>query len=238
MNIKFDLVFFIQNKRGVEMNSKQIAIKYIAPKIEDPKMIFFDIKILESILFWARHSTREFFSTQPSKMFLIHYVDDIGPIVEEYLFCRAKKMYKDAMKKKNSLFNSLYSSEKVIEWIISRYINLFVSLSTNVKYKNYIDIYKLKLSFHDEMISNNNDIEDILEFEKLQKLPKEQIIKALKSIWEDGYFDNSLDKEDIEELSKKFNLNFKDIFETCELVKLNLEKVQIKNGNAQLVLVF
>ena len=77
-----------------------------------------------------------------------------------------------------------------------------------------------------------------MEFEKLQKLPKEQIIKALKFIWEDGYFDNSLDKDDIDELCKKFDLSIKDVFGTDDLVKLNLKKEQAENGNSQLVIIF
>ena len=86
------------------MYSNQIAIKYLAPKLNDPKEIFLNEEIFELVLFWARESAREFFATQITKMFLVHYVDDIGPIVDEYLFCRAKKMYKDAMKKKEFTF--------------------------------------------------------------------------------------------------------------------------------------
>jgi translation initiation factor 2 beta subunit (eIF-2beta)/eIF-5 len=222
------------------MNSKQIAIKYLAPKLNDPKMIFFDLKILESILFWARHSAREFFSTQPSKIFLLNYIDDMGPIVDEYFINRSNKMYRDAIKKKNSLFIRLCSSEKVIEWIISRYINLFVSLSTNEKYKNYINISKLKIPFHDDIISNhNNDIEDILEFEKIQKLPKEQIIKALKFIREDVFYDNSFDKEeDLQYLCEKLELDTNEIIalETISLYKF--KKEQVENGNFQLAFIF
>ncbi|MBD3839992.1 MAG: hypothetical protein IE878_06375, partial [Epsilonproteobacteria bacterium] len=86
--------------------------------------------------------------------------------------------------------------------------------------------------------TTHSNTEDILEFEKLQKLPKEQIIKALKFIWEDGYFDSSLDKEDIEYLCKKFDLSIKDVFGTDDLVKLNLKKEPTENGHSQLVFVF
>lgn len=82
------------------MYSNQIAIKYLAPKLNDPKEIFLNEEIFELVLFWARESAREFFATQITKMFLVHYVDDIGPIVDEYLFSRAKKIYKDATKKR------------------------------------------------------------------------------------------------------------------------------------------
>jgi hypothetical protein len=220
------------------MNSKQIAVEYLAPKISNPAMIFKDIDILKSILPWAKDSAKEFFDTQPSKMFLTSYVDDIAPIIDGYLTNRATEMYEKAIKSQNKLFSNLCSSQKTVAWIIDRWINTFINLTSNPNYKDYINISKIKIAFNDEIYTTYKNIEDILEFEKLQKFPKEQIIKALKFIWEDAYFDNSLDKEDIEELCKKFDLNIKDVFETDDLVKLNLSKVQTKNGNAQLVLVF
>ena len=220
------------------MNSKQIAIKYFAPKICDPRMIFNDINIFKSILPWAKDSAKEFFETQTSKMFLTSYVDDVAPIVDEYLINRAAKMYEKAIKSQNKLFSNLCSSEKIVAWIIDRWINTFINLTSNPAYKEYIDISKIKIAFNDEISTTHSNIEDILEFEKLQKLPKEQIIKALKFIWEDGYFDNSLDKDDIDELCKKFDLSIKDVFGTDDLVKLNLKKEQAENGNSQLVIIF
>ena len=52
------------------MTSKQIAVEYLAPKIDDPAMIFKNINIFKSILPWAKDSAKEFFETQTSKMFL------------------------------------------------------------------------------------------------------------------------------------------------------------------------
>jgi hypothetical protein len=220
------------------MHSKQIAVEYLAPKISNPAMIFKDINIFKSILPWAKDSAKEFFETQASKMFLTSYVDDVAPIVDEYLTNRATKMYEKAIKSQNKLFSNLCSSQKTVAWIIDRWINTFINLTTNPAYKEYIDITKIKIAFNDEIITNHSYIEDILEFENLKKFSKEQIIKALKFIWEDGYLDSSLDKEDIEELCRKFDLSIKDVFGSDDLVKLNLKKVITKNGNAQLVLVF
>lgn len=220
------------------MHSKQIAVEYLAPKISDPTMIFKDINIFKSILPWAKDSAREFFETQKSKMFLTQYVDDIAPIVDEYLINRANKMYKKAMKSQNKLFTNLCSSQKTVAWIIDRWINTFINLTSNPAYKEYIDISKIKIAFNDEISATYSNIEDILEFEKLQKFPKNEIIEALKFIWEDEYFDNSLDKEDIEELCKKFDLNIKNVFGTDDLVKLNLKKEQTESGHSQLVFVF
>ncbi len=184
------------------MHSKQIAVEYLAQKISNPAMIFKDINIFKSILPWARDSAKEFFETQTSKMFLTSYVDDVAPVVDEYLINRATKMYEKAIKSQNKLFSNLCSSQKTVAWIIDRWINTFINLTSNPAYKEYIDISKIKIAFNDEISATHSNIEDILEFEKLQKLPKEQIIKALKFIWEDGYFDSSLDKEDIEYLCK------------------------------------
>lgn len=220
------------------MNSKQIAKEFLAPKLDDPKMIFFDLEILKSILFWARDCAREFFGTQKSKMFLIHYIDDVGPFVEEYFIKRANKMYKNAVDKKNSLFNSLYSSEKVIDWIICRYINVFLSLTTNKKYKNHIDISKLKIPISDDIKIDEYSIEDMLEFEKVQKLPKEEIVRALKFIWEDFFYDYYLDKEDIQYLCEKLEINIDEIIvpETTNLPKF--KKEQVENSHFQLAFIF
>jgi hypothetical protein len=147
-------------------------------------------------------------------------------------------MYEKAIKSQNKLFTNLCSSQKTVAWIIDRWINTFINLTSNPAYKEYIDISKIKIAFNDEISTTHSNIEDILQFEKLQKLPKEQIIKALKFIWEDVYFDNSLDKEDIEELCKKFDLSIKDVFGTDDLVKLNLKKEQTESGHSQLVFVF
>ena len=220
------------------MNSKQIVIKYIGQKINNPKIIFEDLNIFKSILFFSRDAAREYFSTQSSKYFLVDYIDDVAPVVDEYMLVRVEKMYKKAFKTQNRLFENLCSSETTISWLIDRWINVFINLTTNRNYRDYIDISKIKIAFNDEISTTHSNIEDILEFEKLQKLPKEQIIKALKFIWEDGYFDNSLDKDDIDELCKKFDLSIKDVFGTDDLVKLNLKKEQAENGNSQLVIIF
>lgn len=220
------------------MHSKQIAIEYLAPKISDPTMIFKDINIFKSILPWAKDSARELFATEKSKMFLTQYIDDIAPIVDEYLISKVNKMYKKAMKSQNKLFTNLCSSEKTVAWIIDRWINVFVNLSWDSRYKNHVDLSKIKFYFNNEIDFTHNSLEDILEFEKLQKFPKNEIIKALKFIWEDGYFDYTLDSEDIDYLCKKFDLTIKDVFGTDDLVKLNLKKEQTESGHSQLVLFF
>lgn len=220
------------------MNSKQLAVKYLAPRISNPAMIFKNINIFKSILPWAKDSAKEFFETQATKRFLTSYVDDVAPIVDEYLTSRAIKMYEKAIKYKNKLFRNLCSSKKTVAWIIDRWINTFINLTTNPKYKEYIDISKTKITFNENISTTHNNIDNILEFEKLKKFPKVEIINALKFVWEDAYFDESLDKDDMEELCKKFDFSIKDVFGTDELVNLNLKKEQTESGHSQLVFVF
>lgn len=195
------------------------------------------MEIFESVLFWARETVRELFKTQ-QKIFLINHVDDVGPIVDKYLICRANKMYRDAINKKNSLFYSLCTSEKVINWLISRYINLFVSLTTNSKYKDYLNITQIKMDFVDNIASYNSDIDEILEFEKLKNLPKKQIIKALQEVWNDSKYEN-LDMEDLDYLCKIFKITTKQVLgKKDDLMKLNLKKEQIKNEYYQVIINF
>ncbi len=220
------------------MNSKQIAVEYLAPKISNPAMIFKDIDILKSILPWAKDSAKEFFNTQPSKMFLTLYVDDIAPIVDGYITNRATEMYEKAIKSQNKLFSNLCSSQKTVAWIIDRWINTFINLTSNPNYKEYIDISKIKITFYNEISTPNSNLEDILEFEKLQKLPQKQIIKALAEIWQEAIYDFEFDIDDFEELCQKFNLNSMNVLGKDNLVKLNLRKEQTESGNSQLVLVF
>ncbi len=220
------------------MNSKEIAIKYLAPKIEDPKKIFWDLEIFKSVLLWARDCAREFFFTQSTKMFLVYYVDDLAPVVDEYLIARTTKMYKDAVKKKNTLFNSFCSSEKVIEWIINRYINIFVSISTNKKYKEYTDITKIRIRFDQDIAFYSSDIEEEIEFEKLKKLPKESIKKALEKVWEDSKYDLDFDYLDFEELCCEFEFDANEVVGSHAFEEPKFSKYQVSNKHYQLELLF
>ena len=215
-----------------------MAIQYLAPKIKDSKTIFFDLEIFKSVLCWARDSAREFFATQQSKMFLLHYIDDIAPVVDEYLISRANKMYKNALKKRNKLFWNLDSREKVIEWIINRYINIFVSISTNKKYKEYTDITKIRIHFDQDIAFYSSDIEEEIEFEKLKKLPKESIKKALEKVWEDSKYDLDFDYLDFEELCCEFEFDANEVVGSQTFEEPKFFKHQVNNKHYQLELLF
>lgn len=139
------------------MRSKQIAVTYLAPKIKNPAIIFLDLNLFRSILPWAKDSARELFATQKPKMFLVQYIDDVAPIVDTYLSNRAYKMYNRALKTQNKLFTNLRSSEQTIAWIIDRWINTFINLTTNRNYKDYIDITKIKIPYSDIAYINNDN---------------------------------------------------------------------------------
>lgn len=196
------------------------------------------MEIFESVLFWSREALREFLKTQPKKIFLVHYVDDIGPIVDEYLIFRKEKMYWDAIKKKNSLFYSLCETEKIITWVICRYINIFISLSTNSKYREYIDITNMRVNFDENIGSYSSNIEEKIEFEKMEEFPKIQIKKALQNVWEDSKYDFEFDIDEFDELCQMFSLKSKNVIKRGTLVKLDLTKEQIKRKHYQVIINF
>ena len=220
------------------MNSKQIAIKYIGQKINNPKIIFEDLNIFKSILFFSRDAAREYFSTQLSKYFLVDYIDDVAPVVDEYMLVRVEKMYKKAFKTQNRLFENLCSSETTISWLIDRWINVFINLTTNRNYRDYIDISKIKMNFCEDIDASELNIDDILELERVNKFSKKEKIKLLKEVWKQAYYDD-FDEYDMQYLLEKLDLTTDEVFENKgDLIKINLKKEQAESGNSQLVLIF
>lgn len=219
------------------MNSKQIAVKYISKKIKNTESIFKDVEVFKSILVWSRDAAREYFSTQSSKYFLVDYIDDVAQIVDEYMLSRIEKMYKKAFKTQNRLFENLCSSETTISWLIDRWINVFINLTTNKNYRDYIDISKIKMNFHDDIYEKSKNIDDDIEFEKVKKLSKNEKIKLLQEVWQGAIYDD-FDEEDMKYLCNKLDLKIDEVFENKgDLCKLNLKKIQIEDGNYQLELI-
>lgn len=191
------------------------------------------------MLFWARESAREYFSSEVNKLFLVSYIDDVAPIVDEYIINKSNKMYEKAIKSQNKLFQNLYSNEKTISWIIDRWINTFLNLTTNSNYRDYIDIKNLKVEFIDENYGFNDDkLELGIEFEKVKKLSKKEKIKLLKEVWKEARYDD-FDEQDMLYLAEKLGLKLNEVFDNCgDLIKLNLKKEQDESSNSQLVIVF
>lgn len=221
------------------MRAKKIAEELLARQIKISKNILLDINILSEVLFWARESAREYFSSEVNKLFLVSYIDDVAPIVDEYIINKSNKMYEKAIKSQNKLFQNLYSNEKTISWIIDRWINTFLNLTTNPNYRDYIDIKNLKVEFIDENYDFNDDkLELGIEFEKVKKLSKKEKIKLLKEVWKEARYDD-FDEQDMLYLAEKLGLKLNEVFDNCgDLIKLNLKKEQDESGNSQLVIVF
>ncbi len=221
------------------MRAKKIAEELLARQIKISKNILLDINILSEVLFWARESAREYFSSEVNKLFLVYYIDDVAPIVDEYIINKSNKMYEKAIKSQNKLFQNLYSNEKTISWIIDRWINTFLNLTTNPNYRDYIDIKNLKVEFIEENYDFNDDkLELGIEFEKVKKLSKKEKIKLLKEVWKEARYDD-FDEQDMLYLAEKLGLKLNEVFDNCgDLIKLNLKKEQDESGNSQLVIVF
>ncbi len=221
------------------MRAKKIAEELLARQIKISKNILLDINILSEVLFWARESAREYFSSEVNKLFLVSCIDDVAPIVDEYIINKSNKMYEKAIKSQNKLFQNLYSNEKTISWIIDRWINTFLNLTTNSNYRDYIDIKNLKVEFIDENYGFNDDkLELGIEFEKVKKLSKKEKIKLLKEVWKEARYDD-FDEQDMLYLAEKLGLKLNEVFDNCgDLIKLNLKKEQDESGNSQLVIVF
>ena len=230
----------IQKLEGnITMRAKQIAEELLARRINNSKNILLDINILSEVLFWARESAREYFSSELNKLFLVSYIDDVAPIVDEYIINRSNKMYEKAIKSQNKLFQNLCSNEKTISWIIDRWINTFLNLTTNPNYRDYIDIKNLKFELIDENYGfNDNKLELGIEFEKAKKLSKKEKIKLLKEVWKEARYDD-FDEEDMLYLVEKLDLKLNEVFKKDgDLIKLNLKKEQDESGYSQLVIVF
>ena len=191
------------------MNSKEIAIHYIGQKIKNPKDIFENEELFQDIMFWSRESAKELLNTKNNKRFLVNYIDDVGSIVDEYMTIRRLKMYHNRFEKKNKYCLDQNSSEKIISFIISRWLNVFYNLTSNPKYKDFIDISCIRIPF-DETITyhtlNKND--------KDKELDKRLIKKALKKIWEENYIsDNNFSFDDFNYLCKKYNFKISEVLD-------------------------
>lgn len=212
------------------MNSKEIAIHYIGQKIKNPKDIFENEELFQDIMFWSRESAKELLNTKNNKRFLVNYIDDVGSIVDEYMTIRRLKMYHNRFEKKNKYCLDQNSSEKIITFIISRWLNVFYNLTSNPKYKDFIDISCIRIPF-DETITyhtlNKND--------KDKELDKRLIKKALKKIWEENYIsDNNFSFDDFNYLCKKYNFKISEVLDYNQYIdykianKKNILKLSFK----------
>lgn len=174
------------------MKSICIATEYYSKNIRYSEDIFLVDEIFEGACFWARESCREIFSTNSLRYDLVRKIDDIGMEVDRYMYERRFKILKNAQLAKNSLSRAMNHPKKAIKWFIERWINTFMNLSTNKKYKNYIDVRSVGLVL-DEDMSHTEDIltfiineEEKIEYEKQQKRRMENWDNCLIKMVENG----------------------------------------------------
>lgn len=216
------------------MNSKQIAMYYIGKQVTDPKDIFLNEKLFKDVIFWARESAKELLNTQNNKRFLLNYIDDIGSIIDEYMNIRRLKMFYKKFKKKNK-----YSGEEIISFIICRWLNVFYNLTSNSRYRDFIDISKIRESYEETHIDYAlQKVENDIEIERINKLDRKIIQGALKKVWEDSIGDIDFDIIDFQNLCYKFGFRPMDILIYDPWIVPQMSKQAINNSNYQLFIVF
>ena len=126
--------------------------------------------------------------------------------------------------------------EEVIKMIQSRILNDMKNLSTNPKYKNFIDI---KIIDYFEVAEEiNNEYETMLMLEDFKRIDTNTLISGLKKVWNDLKYDSDFDTQDLLELCNKFNMEVKDVIEIEEFEQEKFGCEQTESGNFQLVLNF
>ncbi|MBF7071057.1 hypothetical protein [Aliarcobacter butzleri] len=216
------------------MNSKQIAMYYIGKQVTDPKDVFLNEKLFKDVIFWARESAKELLNTQNNKRFLLNYIDDIGSIIDEYMNIRRLKMFYKKFKKKNK-----YSGEEIISFIICRWLNVFYNLTSNSRYRDFIDISKTRELYQETIIDYElQTAENSIEIERINKLDRKIIQKGLKKVWVDSISDMDFDILDFQELCYKFGFSLIDILIYNPWIVPQMSKQDTNNNNYQLVLVF
>ena len=157
----------------------------------------------------------------------------------DFAYGDAVEMLKGQLQKSHlkgiSRFLQCENISNAVSWLIERLLNNMRNITTNQKYKLYCAPSFGQLH---ENIKSNDELEVVLELIELEKFDKATIKKGLQTIWENSMFEEDFDYFDMEYLCKKFDLSIKDVFETDDLVKLNLKKEQTESGHSQLVFVF
>ena len=157
----------------------------------------------------------------------------------DFAYGDAVEMLKGQLQKSHlkgiSRFLQCENISNAVSWLIERLLNNMRNITTNQKYKLYCAPSFGQLH---ENIKSNDELEKMLELMELEKFDRDTIKKGLQTICENSMFEEDFDYFDMEYLCKKFDLSIKDVFETDDLVKLNLKKEQTESGHSQLVFVF
>ncbi|QOP45551.1 hypothetical protein [Sulfurimonas paralvinellae] len=163
------------------MKAIDIATEYCSKNIRYSEDIFLIDEIFEDACFWARESCREMFQTNSMRIDLVRKIDDVGAEVDRYMHGKRFKMLKNAKQGKNSLCLALISKKATIKWFVQRWINIFMNITTNPKYKTYIDIGSIGLIL-DENFSHDEDALALILKEEEKCEQKEDIEKWEKDL--------------------------------------------------------
>lgn len=192
------------------MQTKQLVVKLLSNKVKTIDAIFESEDTFNIIIEFARDAAKEFFATQVNKQFLPNRVDDVAYIVDQNMQKNKAKMHKKLCKKFTTS-----DVESTIAWLIDRWINTFVNLTTNCNYRDYFDISSI-VQFDDNlMFVEHEDNEFFLD--DIKKFDRNEIKKALKVVWQDSILDSNFDLYDFKELCQKYN------FSTFDILSYHLE---------------
>jgi len=167
-----------------------IATEYYSKKIRCSEDIFLIDKNFEDTCFWARESCREMFQTNSIRIDLARKIDDVGAEVDRYMHGKRFKMLKNAKQGKNSLCLALISKKATIKWFIQRWINIFMNIVTNPKYKAYVNVGSIGLELDENICHNKDTLALILkeEEESMQQADKGEWDKDFINLVNNGQF--------------------------------------------------
>lgn len=126
--------------------------------------------------------------------------------------------------------------EIAIKFIIERLLNNMKNLSTNRRYKDFIEI-KL-VNYEIDIADEANCIDTLMVYEDLKRISKDEIVSGLKRLWTQSRYDADFELQDIQDLCKKFNIKEADVIKEEELNQPKLVGEQVANGHSQLTLIF
>ena len=157
------------------MNSKEIAINFLSNKALNGISIFEDSQLFGEVLFWSRESAFELLSRQVGRSYLASKVYEVGSVVDKYMLDRSAKMLKRGLANKNGLYTRLQSSGMTIQWLMQRWLNIYMNLVTNENYKEHCDVFLQKA----ELANSEDPLSIILLEEELALKTDEEDSVAL-----------------------------------------------------------
>lgn len=156
------------------MRIDKIIIPLIEKKITDPIKIFEDEELFKEILFWSRECNRERLHRHTRQKDLANKIDDIGPVVDKYLRDVRLKMLTSGKKGKNNLSYKLSSTRLTFIWIMQRWGNVLLNISTNRNYKSFIDVRSIGHELNNNTGHSQDSLSLIVEEENEREWEKQQ----------------------------------------------------------------